>query len=143
MILFTESLQLKGKLLGGELATHLTDSYYKYITSLIYNKTIFCTAAIVSPKHILTAGHCISDLIFHNNVEKLKNSYALIATDKMGVREPYFFQQVEVHPDCDLETYSPAYDIAVVTVNHEYILDLFKLFLAEMLIVSDASMLIE
>lgn len=102
------SFEIKPRIVGGE---EVLNAILPYIASLRDSKTDahFCGGALISAKHVLTAGHCV-------NKRKLfpQNTYALLGIRSQlenGTRKN--IAKITVHPSFDSGTMWN--DIAVLT----------------------------
>ena len=123
---FIEAIGLKGKLQGGSEILIESDTFYKYMASLHCNETLKCSAAVISLRHLLTAASCVEIFLSSKDPMLFKSYFALVAStnDTLAIH-PYYFRQVEVHPEYSLDTRMPNYNIGVITASHSYIYELF------------------
>ena len=115
----TEPLHLNGKLSGGQEIMTFTDTFYKYVASLFEYGTLYCSAVVISLKHLLTTASCIENLIVSQDFTQFSYYFALIASDNNNKSLPlYYFLQVEAHPKYDFKDPQPYLNIGVITVNY-------------------------
>ena len=95
------------------------ETFFELMAALFFDNIQFCSAVLVSEKHLLTAAYCIGSIVSTKNTSLFDHYYALIASqvDEQALY-PHKFQQVEVHPFYDLEKFRPDFNLGIITVSH-------------------------
>ena len=104
---------------GGNEIVLKEHDFFKKMASIFYYNQLVCAAVLVSDIHLLTAAHCIANLIYFRNSQLFDEFFALIAADNdREATRPYFFHKVEVHPSYNLTEFKPDYNIGIITVTY-------------------------
>ena len=106
----------KDRIIGG---TQATIDEFPYQVSLRRNGDHYCGGAIISPWHILTAAHCVVNVMKPPYRDISIQTGSSVSYGKWGDR--HFIRRVVVHPNYSTsEDASFANDLAVITVSSKF-----------------------